>query len=412
MFKKLRLKFLWGSTLVLLLVIALVVGIIYWATSHTITQQTQVFIDLILGNDGILPEQNAFDPRQQTFLALNDESIHEARYFSVRFSGENESLVSIRIAALSEEGAIDLAKRVIGRESETGRISAPGGHILQYARQADEDGSTLVVIVDATSRYGLMRLIMTYMASLWCFVLLLYVLLMIHYSKKLVQPFVENDERQKRFITNASHELKTPLAVISANNEMMEAVSGKAKWTESTGRQVKRLQSLIEDLVVLTRLDEMAEIALTRIDCSALVLETAESFRDVIEASGKTYHCEIEPDIHVQGEKRAIQQLTSILLDNAAKYCDEGGTITVKLSRKSKGKEAVCSISNTYAAGANEDTSHFFERFYRQDESHSSEKTGFGIGLSMAKEITERLKGRIRVSYSNQTIYFIFELTV
>ena len=266
--------------------------------------------------------------------------------------------------------------------------------------------------MDATSRYGLTRLIMTYMAGLWSFVLLLYVLLMIHFSKKLVQPFIENDERQKRFITNASHELKTPLAVISANNEMTEAVSGKTKWTESTGRQVKRLQSLIEDLVVLTRLDEMAEIALTDIDCSALVLETAESFRDVIESSGRTYRCEIEPNIHVQGEQRAIQQLTSILLDNAAKYCDEGGTITVKLSGKSKGKGAVCSISNTYAAGANEDTSRFFERFYRQDESHNSGKSGFGIGLSMAKEITERLKGRIRASYSNQTISFTFELTV
>ena len=410
MFKKLRLKFLWGSALILLLVIALVVGIIYWATSHTITRQTQVFIDLILENDGVLPEQSAFDPQQQTFLALNDESIHEARYFSVRFSGEDESLVSIRIAALSEEGAIDLAKRVVGRKSESGRISAPGGHVLQYARQTEEDGSTLVVIVDATSRYGLTRLIMTYMTGLWSIVLLLYVLLMIHFSKKLVQPFIENDERQKRFITNASHELKTPLAVISANNEMTEAVSGKTKWTESTGRQVKRLQSLIEDLVVLTRLDEMAEIALTDIDCSALVLETVESFRDVIESSGRTYRCEIEPNIHVQGEQRAIQQLTSILLDNAAKYCDEGGTITVKLSGKSKGKGAVCSISNTYAAGANEDTSRFFERFYRQDESHNSGKSGFGIGLSMAKEITERLKGKIRVDYSVDTISLSVEL--
>ena len=410
MFKKLRLKFLWGSALILLLVIALVVGIIYWATSHTITRQTQVFIDLILENDGVLPEQKAFDPQQQAFLALNDESIHEARYFSVRFSGEDESLVSIRIAALSEEGAIDLAKRVMGRKSESGRISAPGGHVLQYARQTEEDGSTLVVIVDATSRYGLTRLIMTYMAGLWSFVLLFYVLLMIHFSKKLVQPFIKNDERQKRFITNASHELKTPLAVISANNEMTEAVSGKTKWTESTGRQVKRLQSLIEDLVVLTRLDEMAEIALTDIDCSALVLETAESFRDVIESSGRTYRCEIEPNIHVQGEQRAIQQLTSILLDNAAKYCDEGGTITVKLSGKSKGKGAVCSISNTYAAGANEDTSRFFERFYRQDQSHNSGKPGFGIGLSMAKEITERLKGKIRVDYSVDTISLSVEL--
>lgn len=409
MFKRLRIKFLWGSSLVLLLVISLVIGITYWATSHIITRQTQVFIDLILENGGILPEKSEFDPRQQTFLALNDESIHEARYFSVKFSDNEESLVSIRLAALSKEGAISLAERIMEMQSETGRISAPGNRVLHYGRRAETDGSTLVVIVDATSRYALMRLIVTCMAGLWLIVLLLYILVMIHFSRKLVRPFVENDERQKRFVTNASHELKTPLAVISANNEMAEAIDGKTKWTESTGRQVKRLQSLIEDLVVLTRLDEMEEIALTDIDCSALVRETAESFRSVVESSGKIYLCDIEDDVHALGEKRAVQQLATILLDNASKYCDDNGTVSIKL-KKLKGKGALCIVSNTFTDGASVDISRFFERFYRQDESHNSSKSGFGIGLSMAKEITERLKGKIRASYSNNTISFTVEL--
>lgn len=112
--------------------------------------------------------------------------------------------------------------------------------------------------------------------------------------------------------------------------------------------------------------------------------------------------------MHVNGEKRTLQQIASILLDNAAKYCDEGGTVTVCLNRKGKG--AQLSVSNTYAEGKTADTSRFFERFYREDESHNSAKPGFGIGLSMAKEMSERIKGKLNVCYSGETITFSVEI--
>ena len=152
----------------------------------------------------------------------------------------------------------------------------------------------------------------------------------------------------------------------------------------------------------------MKEYALTDTDLTAIVTETAESFRNVIESSGRQFQCHIDSDIHANTDKRAFQQITSILLDNAAKYCDENGIVTVSLSAKGKG--AVLTISNTYAEGENVDTSRFFERFYRQDESHHSGKSGFGIGLSMAKEMTERTKGKLKVSYSNGMISFLIEL--
>ena len=102
--------------------------------------------------------------------------------------------------------------------------------------------------------------------------------------------------------------------------------------------------------------------------------------------------------------------MISILLDNAVKYCDENGTITVKLETRSHGKGARIAVSNTYKEGKDIDTSRFFERFYRQDESHNSEKSGFGIGLSMAKEIVERMKGKLKVSTSNDIISFEVDL--
>ena len=411
MFKKLQRKFMVVSTLVLLLVISVVSGVVYWIASGILMSQTGVLINLILDNDGTLPQyESDFDASQERFLALNVESIHEARFFSAKQTDDGIEIISSHIAAISEEDEISLAKKVLDRRGSLGRITVEGHRILHYARRSMDDGSVMVVLIDSTSRYGLVRLVMMYMFALWLTVLILYVIVMGHFSKKLIHPFIENDEKQKRFITNASHELKTPLAVISANTEMTEVLGGKSKWTESTRRQIKRLQTLIEDLVVLTRLDEMKESELTDVDLSAVVTESSESFRSVAESEGKRFTADIAPEIHIKSDKRGLQQIVSILLDNAVKYCDENGEITVRLESRARGKGAKFVVSNTYAEGKDVDTSRFFERFYRQDESHNSEKSGFGIGLSMAKEIAERMKGKLRVNYSGDTISFTVEV--
>ena len=171
---------------------------------------------------------------------------------------------------------------------------------------------------------------------------------------------------------------------------------------------MKRLQSLIEDLVVLARLDEMKELPLTEVDFSAVAAESAEPFRSVVEGGGMRFDCDIPPGISVKAEKRALHQLCTILLDNAAKYCDAGGAVAVRLAARGRG--ARFSVSNTYAEGKGVDYARFFERFYRQDESHNSGKSGFGIGLSMGREIAERMKGKLKVGYAGDTITFTVEL--
>ena len=407
MFRKLQRRFLWGSALVLFLVIVVVISIIFWITTNTVTRQSEVFIERILENDGRMPDRGEFAPQQKTFLALNDESIREIRFVSVLISEGSNQIISKMIAVLSDDEVIGLAKKAMESGADSGQLGRIGPRIMHYGRKILEDDSALVVIADSTSRYSLTRLIVTYMAVLWFAVLVLFMIAMSRTSRKLVKPFIENDERQKRFITNASHELKTPLAVIAANNELTEAISGKNKWTESTARQIERLQLLIENLVALTRLDEMEEKVMEDVDLTATMIEAADPFRSIIESSGRKYEFQIEQNIHVNGEKRTLQQITSILMDNATKYCDEGGTVTVRLTRKGKG--AQLSVSNTYAKGKMVDTSRFFERFYREDESHSSAKPGFGIGLSMAREMSERMNGKLNISYSGDQITFSVE---
>ena len=409
MFKKLRWKFMWVSASVLLLVICAVIGTAYWIASDTVMSQTRLLMRTIIENGGDLPLQGEFNPQERPFLALNQESIYELRYFTALISDENTKITNIHLA-IKEEDAIEIAESVYHRNGDDGSLSIGGKRKMNYMKQLQEDGSTLIVLLDCTSRYSLIRLVMMYMAALWFAVLILYVVIMIHFSKKLVRPFIENDELQKRFITNASHELKTPLAVISANTEMTEAMGGKSKWTDSTRRQVVKLQTLIEDLVVLSRLDEMKEIVLSEMDLSALTSETAESFRGVIENSGKKLRVDIMPGLRGKAEKRGFQQLVSILMDNAAKYCDEGGEVIITFSDKGRAKGVKLAVSNTYAEGKDVDYTRFFERFYREDTSHNSAKAGFGIGLSIGKEIAERMGGTLKVNYSGAMISFVLEL--
>ena len=408
MYKKLRRNFMLVSTLVLLVVITAVAGIVYWMATNTILYQTNVLADLILENGGELPDQSEFNNQQETFLALSAETIHELRYYTATVRSDTTEIANVHII-IQESDAAAIARHAAQRRSDRGSITVAGGRRMNYVRQQQEDGSMFVVLLDCTSRYGLIRIVMMYMSALWFAVLVLYVLIMGRYSKKLVQPFIENDERQKRFITNASHELKTPLAVISANTEMTEAMGGKSKWTDSTRRQIGKLQSLIDDLVVLSRLDEMRELPMSDVDLSAVTAETTESFRSVIEGAGRQLYADITPDMHGRSEKRSFQQLVSILMDNAAKYCDDGGSVRVTLTPRSRGKGARLTVTNTYAGGKDVDYSKFFERFYREDASHNSAQAGFGIGLSMGKEIAERLGGRLRVTYAGEEISFVYE---
>ncbi len=396
------------STAILILVVTSVLVIMYQISSRTIMSQTRILMEEILDNDGDLPGQWDYDMDQKPYLALNPESIYEIRYYTALIKGENMHIDDMHIA-INEKEAESIAESISQKNSDYGSMSVSGNRVMNYMKKINTDGSVFIVILDSTTRYAIIRVITMYLCALWLTVLVLYVIIMWHYSKKLVRPFIENDEKQKRFITNASHELKTPLAVISSNTEMMETMGGKSKWTDSTRRQVIKLQSLIEDLVVLSRLDEMQDLALSQTDLTLETTETVETFRGVIEGSGKRLFTDIEQNVVAMSEKRSFRQLITILMDNAVKYCDEEGEVRVSLLLHSRGKGARITVSNTYVDGRNVDYSRFFERFYRADASHNSSRMGFGIGLSMGKEIAERLGGKLAVNYSEDMIEFSFE---
>ena len=212
---------------------------------------------------------------------------------------------------------------------------------------------------------------------------------------------------------NASHELKTPLAVIRSNTEMEEIVSGESEWTQSTIRQVDRMNSLIQNLVMISKSREMeGRTELAKINASEAVAQTARDFASRAETEGKTLLQDIVPDLELTADGSQLRQLTMILLDNAVKYCDANGNIAIRLEPAAKwGKKGIrLTVSNDYAAGKDVDYTRFFDRFYREDKSHNIDTGGYGIGLSIAEHICEQYKGSIRADWRDGKIFFICDL--
>ncbi len=408
MLNRLRAQFVAAATLALLLALAMITVIGYYMASQTFEAQINMLIDAVLRNGGQMPKSSIqFEASER--LMLSPEQQFETRFFSVIIDKEGvvRNANTESVFSIDDEEAAELTVTLSRKNDTDGQIMHDSS-IFYFKSNQMPGGGRMYVFIDCTSRVWILRQVQHYLLVVSLVILLIFSLILIFLSKHVVNPFIRNSEKQKQFITNASHELKTPLAVISANTEMTEVLNGKSKWTESTMRQVQRLNALVSELVTLSKLDEKDELVLSNVNASEIVEEQAENFAQVVLQQGKEFTKEVEPEIVIKAEKRGVQELTSILLDNAAKYCDDGGKVAISFSGKN-GKGARLTVTNTYAAGAGVDYRRFFERFYREDESHNSKKSGFGIGLSIAQEICKKLGAKIQVTYKNGDITFAIQ---
>jgi len=197
--------------------------------------------------------------------------------------------------------------------------------------------------------------------------------------------------------------------VIRSNAEMEEIINGENEWTESTIRQVDRMSGLINNLVMITKTKEMEDSS--EVNVSDVVSGCAKEYSALADSREITISKEIEEDIKITTNESKLRQLVVILLDNAVKYCDENGNITVSLEKIKKGKNTIhLEVSNTYAEGKDLDYSKFFDRFYREDTSHNIDTGGYGIGLSIAKSICDQFEGSIKAEWKDDVISFICEL--
>lgn len=419
--KRLRRKFIIMATIGVLVVLGGALGLINTIAYMRMHQQVMSVLTYIIHNNGAVPQKIGGDDgsffSDPSWTEETPEFAYQIRFFSVlvNASGYAEKIDIQHIASFSEKEAIDYARTTVAEARENGTKQGffkKNRASYAYMIKPNDDGSFLIVILDCTRDVAAVASFMRY--SLWFGVgcVVLYVIILAAMCNIAIRPFVRNMENQKRFITNAGHELKTPIAIISANAEAIEMLNGKSQWTDSILKQVRRLSNLIQDLIMLSKMGERSQVDLviTDVNLSETVQAVADSFQQLAIDGEKTLTTAIADGIHVKGDSKCLYELVNILVDNAVKYCDDKGTIDVSLRRGRLGKGAVIAVTNTYADGANVDYSRFFERFYRGDTSHNSQKAGYGIGLSMAEELTKLMGGKINVSYKAQRITFTVRL--
>lgn len=241
--------------------------------------------------------------------------------------------------------------------------------------------------------------------------LLAVLILLLILSKRIVRPVAESYEKQKQFITDAGHELKTPMTIISADADLAEMECGENQWITDIRRQAQRLTGLTNDLIYLSRMEEeQPKLQLIDFPLSDVAEEMAQSFQALAKSQEKEFSVHIQPMLSCTGDEKAIRQLLSILLGNALKYSPAGGQMALRLEKQ--GRMLLLTMSNTSAQPIDQDKlPHLFDRFYRTDQSRNSQTGGYGLGLSIARSIVLAHKGKIRAeSPDGRTLTFIVHL--
>uniref|UniRef100_I5AVB0 histidine kinase n=1 Tax=Eubacterium cellulosolvens (strain ATCC 43171 / JCM 9499 / 6) TaxID=633697 RepID=I5AVB0_EUBC6 len=400
---KLRRKFIMISMHTFTIVMLLTSGVIYLFNLHAMRKEAFSVTGEIIENGGELPVPSGGIVGHQTSM----DNWYATRYFSIIYdkNGKVQDVIISHISAVGEDDAKEFGRKTLDQYFTFGSIEK------YYYRVEDlEDGGKIIVFLDFSRQLKIIGRILNIALLLVTSGLVVAAFVVRILSFRLVRPEVRAAEQQKAFITNASHELKTPLAVIRANTEVETMLNGENEWNQSTMRQVDRMTGLIQNLVMIARAEENAKNSERReINVTAITRETVQTFRAVAEQEKLKLENKVRDGLVMKADESQIRQLLTLLIDNAIKYCDKNGSILVSAERR--GKTIRLQVSNSYENGKNVDCSRFFDRFYREDTAHTQEdKGGFGIGLSIAESLVRQYKGTIDATWNNGVISFVCQL--
>ena len=434
MIKRLRRRFIRIAALsvaLVLLLLTLVVNAAYFISTDSDLTRT---LELICENAGTIPVRSAPaapddasipddtaapestdgerpSPPEQPWDGkdgpFTQETPFSTRFFVLRYT-DGGALVRAdldNIAAVTEDDVDEYLSVALRGGEGFGYY----GHYKYYV-VSDGEGRQMAVFLDCFQQLRSAKsLALWSLAADGACIALVY-LLIVALSRRAIDPVVRSAEQQKQFITDASHELKTPLTVINTSLKVLEMEVGQQKWIDKALAQTEKLGSLVNSLVTLSRMDEEEPpLTLSDFDLSAAVTETAESFRDSAAAAGHGLALDVAPHITYHGDRAALCRLVSILMDNAVKYAATGGAIALSLRRERR--TVVLRSSNPCAPLSGEETDKLFDRFYRPDQSRTSATGGFGVGLSIARSTAEAHHGTASARYTEDgRLEFTFTL--
>lgn len=347
--------------------------------------------------------------RDGHFEGMTAESPFDTRYFTVSIAGGQ--VTDVNTARIAAVGAKRAARIAAGLYSKGLTSGFSGNYRYTVTVQGDE---TTYVFVDCSRELASFHSFLSASVAISCIGWLAVLAIVTVASGAVIRPMVESYSKQKRFITDASHEIKTPLAVIDAANEVQEIESGESEWTQSIHEQVARLTALTERLVFLARMDEgSAGFIMTSIDLSESADKAAVPFESVAVSRGKRLSTSIASGVRAHADAAAVAQVVELLLDNATRYASEDSVIELSLRAASRGRgkgAAELVVSNAVDELPEGDLDRLFDRFYRADVSRSSKTGGSGVGLSVVRAIAEAHGGSATVSGHDHQIVFTVRL--
>ena len=408
MIRKLRKKFIAAAIVAVFLVLLLLIGSINLINYRSLAAEADETLQILAANNGSFPgqmfrvqdrptEMQTPPPGEQQREPLDAkrggsrELAYQSRYFTATFTEDGTvSAINLEnLASLTEEEAGTLAESVF----DTGKEKGFTGEYRYCCTVCN--GETMLLFLNCERELSTFRSFLYASVGISLAGILAVFLLLLLFSGRIVRPIAESYEKQKRFITDAGHELKTPITVIRADADVLQSeLDEENEWITDIRRQTNRLTKLTTDLIYLSRMEEEnAALRMQEFSLSELVEETAQSFQALALSKGRVFHSAVAPDLKMNGDEKALTKLVSVLLDNAMKYSPEGGTVELKLEQGGRNARLVVKNSTLPMEKGNAD--HLLERFARGDSSRNSESGGFGLGLAIAKAVTEAHKGKI-----------------
>lgn len=347
--------------------------------------------------DGGAPVPNG--PMQDKGPHADTDRFKLSTFYSVAVSYDGKVLKTenAQNEVLSDEELQSLAQSVLDESSSDGVING----LIYY--KTDKGGYTLVAFMDNTIIRGSMGTLFRYTLIFGGAAIVLLFFVAVYLAKRIVSPLEESYEKQKQFISDAGHELKTPVSVVSANAELLSREIGENQWLDNIRYENERMGSLVGQLLELAR-TENVKPQTEELDLSRLVAGGTLAFESVAFEHGQRLNAEIKDNVTVVGDADRLAQLVSILVDNAIRHGKGGGEVLVRLTQVKN--TAVLSVVNDGDPIPKETAERLFERFYRADEARSSEEKHYGLGLAIAKAIVSSHKGKLELKCYDGKVEF------
>lgn len=404
MIDTLRKKLIWICGLSVIVVFAVIFFLIYSIGMRQFNAAMDTLTDTIASGDGGFVEGELPPSNGGWINLITEETPFSTRFFLVRFNDDGsvkETNIS-SISTVTREMATAYGKIVWENEEERGWIE---GYRYKFYQT---DRGMAAVFVDGHMNRSMYHLLLVSVGVVLVGSALIILVIIIFFSKRAVKPIAESYQKQKQFVTDANHELKTPLTLILTNLDIVESETGANEWLSDIREETKHLSELVNQMVTLSRMDEHPEVLTKQaFNLSEAIEDVISDFQPLIQNQGKTLHAQIAKGVGYTGDEGAIRQLMGILMDNAVKYCDAGGEVGVTVSGR---RHPVILVENQFRAVGQIELSKLFDRFYRADKARTF-SGGFGIGLSIAREIVRAHHGEIS-AFSKGSDRIVFKVVL